>query len=71
MIRYTAIFVCPKTGKEVSHRGRYYNKGICEVCGHKETGTIDHSHKEVGHWSYPKGANRFWFWVKPTWVPKT
>lgn len=72
MIRYTAIFVCPKTGGEVSNRGRYYNKGVCEVCGHKQSGTIDHSHKEVGHWEYP---NRPTFWGllfrgKPTWVPK-
>lgn len=70
MIRYTAIFVCPKTGREVSKRGRYYNKGICEVCGHADIGTVDHSHKEVGYWKYP--ANRSWyeFWIKPTWVQK-
>ena len=68
MIRYTRILVCPKTGREVSTKGHFYNAGICERCGDEQHGTICHAHKEVGHWDY----NRRWyqFWIRPTWVQK-
>lgn len=70
MIRYTHILLCPKTGREVSVKGHYYNSGVCEVCGHESIGTRCHAHRETGHWQYPADHKVWMFWVTPVWIPK-
>lgn len=51
MSDWTCIFVCPKTGLQLSRYQVFYSAGVCPACGYVSTGTITHCTKVVGKWT--------------------